>query len=724
MDFFDSVGGRRAQKAELQDPPSSSLTPFDDTLTMSPRILCPLVALAVLILGTPQGVASAPALEPTDCALYDANKMLPTFSTFLRLGMDHVSASRPDDALPCLDLAEARMGENTVRELNFTVHYNRASAYNMKRDYPKAIEATKKAVVWREDYLEAYFALAHWFTQLGREEERREWLLRILDVMDANPNLAPVAKRVEAYAGITESYANAVFEPRPTTPLSEDERQERLSTARAYLEKALALDSGYGRGWFLLARIISRQGQLEVAVEMYKKAAEMGFSKCSSLWNAAVVLYQRLNRPHAAVEVGEMVIEDGVKTFYEVHDTMRRQRNEPLCSRQHGIVRDFLGSDKVETSVIEPGGERFVTLRRTLDAGDATLARTTEEVWYERTIYVAKLTNVGIFGPNWILADNCDLYADVHQTYLPHHLAWDMYKKLLKSDSPLPSVISHKVGIMVGQVSSNNYYHYMCEVLPRLVLLMQAPEIRALADSPSIGSVVMLIPGAAAGKFQEQFLEAILAGLARMGTPKPNKFAIELYTQHKAMYQFETLYYLDWRWPSSAPADVVPPTPIEFLGPRVGLVETRKALAPPDVPVAERTSVIYISRKDTSERSVLNEDAVADMLRERYGDDVVVFVGKGKSPQEQMETFARARIVIAVHGSAMVNIMFCGPGTHVIEYEAPDLHYFSYISGIFDLVFWALPSPFADAFQQDINIDIPELAQLLDHIDARPKEEL
>ena len=53
----------------------------------------------------------------------------------------------------------------------------------------------------------------------------------------------------------------------------------------------------------------------------------------------------------------------------------------------------------------------------------------------------------------------------------------------------------------------------------------------------------------------------------------------------------------------------------------------------------------------------------------------------------------------------------------IVEFEAPELHYFSYLAGIFDLVFWALPSPFADAFQQDVDIDIPQLMALLEHLE-------
>ena len=81
------------------------------------------------------------------------------------------------------------------------------------------------------------------------------------------------------------------------------------------------------------------------------------------------------------------------------------------------------------------------------------------------------------------------------------------------------------------------------------------------------------------------------------------------------------------------------------------------------------------------------------------------------SPRDAMEVFARARVVITVLGAAEVNLLFCGPGTHVIEYEIKSWPVYAHMASetVLNLTMWAMPTTFDDAYRQDVVVDIPEL---------------
>ncbi len=51
------------------------------------------------------------------------------------------------------------------------------------------------------------------------------------------------------------------------------------------------------------------------------------------------------------------------------------------------------------------------------------------------------------------------------------------------------------------------------------------------------------------------------------------------------------------------------------------------------------------------------------------------------SVKEQVKLFAEAELVVAAHGAALTNLVFCSPGTRIVELFPPD-----YVN----VCFWAL----------------------------------
>jgi capsular polysaccharide biosynthesis protein len=96
----------------------------------------------------------------------------------------------------------------------------------------------------------------------------------------------------------------------------------------------------------------------------------------------------------------------------------------------------------------------------------------------------------------------------------------------------------------------------------------------------------------------------------------------------------------------------------------------------PQVPRYER---IYISRSKAHHRRLLNESAVLDCLKAH---NFVCIELESLTLVEQVALFAHAKIIVAPHGGGLTNLLFCSPGTTVIEFFAPNYirHYYWVIS--------------------------------------------
>jgi len=77
---------------------------------------------------------------------------------------------------------------------------------------------------------------------------------------------------------------------------------------------------------------------------------------------------------------------------------------------------------------------------------------------------------------------------------------------------------------------------------------------------------------------------------------------------------------------------------------------------------------IYISREKASYRRIVNEKDVVGCL-EKFGFRTVKL--ETMSVAEQAACLAAAKVVVAPHGGGLTNLVFCSPGTKVIEIFSP-----------------------------------------------------
>ena len=74
--------------------------------------------------------------------------------------------------------------------------------------------------------------------------------------------------------------------------------------------------------------------------------------------------------------------------------------------------------------------------------------------------------------------------------------------------------------------------------------------------------------------------------------------------------------------------------------------------------------LLFVSRGAIPLRRLVNE---AELMADLLDFDFEFFLPKSDDHASQIEAFRSARIVVAVHGAALTNLLFCQPGALVIE---------------------------------------------------------
>ena len=198
-----------------------------------------------------------------------------------------------------------------------------------------------------------------------------------------------------------------------------------------------------------------------------------------------------------------------------------------------------------------------------------------------------------------------------------------------------PKQLEGKAAVL-SSLSGQVYYHWMIDVLPRIGLLHQS--------GIELDSIDWFIVNSVSKPFQSETL-------AKLGIPSNKILESDRspYVTAPELIVPSFPGHLDW----------VPQSTIDFL--------RKHFLSPSDESSPAR---IYISRADAKYRQVVNEADIIHIL-EKYG---FVNLNLGAySVSEQAAIFSRAEVIIAPHGAALTNLVFCQPKTQVLEFFSP--HY-------------------------------------------------
>ncbi|MSP48858.1 MAG: glycosyltransferase family 61 protein [Alphaproteobacteria bacterium] len=198
-----------------------------------------------------------------------------------------------------------------------------------------------------------------------------------------------------------------------------------------------------------------------------------------------------------------------------------------------------------------------------------------------------------------------------------------------------PEVVIEQPAFFLVDRRASNYYHWMCEVLPRLWAKEALPELAA---------VPLLVNDGGLNSFQQQTLRA-LAGSAPL-LPFSWRCA-----------RFKRLYVPSFLTAGETGRRLRPW--FRHLRSRLGS-ESR----------ADRPRRIYVSRAGAKQRRVVNDAEVVQSLKGLGFESVTL---ESMSVADQLALFANAEAVVLPHGAAGANLPAAPPGTLVVECHASAL---------------------------------------------------
>lgn len=212
--------------------------------------------------------------------------------------------------------------------------------------------------------------------------------------------------------------------------------------------------------------------------------------------------------------------------------------------------------------------------------------------------------------------------------------------ELVISSDQLPAAhpLDGTVAFLSARWASENYAHWIFDLVTRLALLYESG-----IDVDSIDNFVI-------NCYQKRYE---IESLVLLGIP-PSKIINNCEIPHLKAKRL-----------------IVPsvPRPGEiFITPWGCKLLKQKILKDQELQNPQKPERIYLSRQQASFRRVLNEEAVFSVL-EKYGFQRLYL--ETMSLAEQAFYLATAKVIVAPHGAGLANLVFCSPGTKVIEFFAP-----------------------------------------------------
>lgn len=295
------------------------------------------------------------------------------------------------------------------------------------------------------------------------------------------------------------------------------------------------------------------------------------------------------------------------------------------------------------------------------------------------------------FGRVWgtngsVIAPDNKLLWDVSFEYNTFPQTHPIFKQ--KYLSPI-TFANEDLAVLTFQVSFN-YFHWMFDVLPRLDLLRK---------SKSKYDRLIINRGS---EYQEDTCKFQDESLELLGIPKDRLIECDEQTHIQAKKLIVSS--------SAGYTAHVPKHVCQFI--------REEFLVNDNIQKLNGYERIIVSREDSLHRKVLNEKEVIEVLK-KYGFKLVTL--SAMSLGEQIQLFNSADVIVSPHGAGLTNLVFCNPGTKVIELFTPTylLPSFYIISNHMDLDYYYLigkevpPDQTRSNHKDPIVIDLDKLQRTL-----------
>lgn len=525
-------------------------------------------------------------------------------------------------------------------------------------EHDAAAAAYRKAIELNPDFCWTYNNLGDVLMELSEWEEAAVAYRKLVEL---NPDFCWSYDRLGKALLALENWEEAAAAYRKAIELNPDdcwlynslgevlELQENWPEAAAAFGRAIELESEHSWLYKKLGDALRNQGELERAIAIYEKGINLDPKSCwcyeglglslmaKQQWESAITnLVQALQiKPdlfEAYDNIGYALEQQG-----EVDESDRAKcsnQNLPLSilKKYCGFTEDLTVAPESNPNLtcidIHPASQINLSESKTIDSS----RRFWEHQSHSRKAFVAVLPN----GRAW--ADVVTTAVITSENKLVADISMGCAELVITSDKLPPAEhVDGNVAFLSARWGGAAYFHWMFDVITRFDLLQR---------SGLIETIDKFVVNASDSSYQAETLEIL-------GIPQDKL----LESRCNLHITAEQLIVPSISYDGSG---AVSKWKCEYLK-KTFLNEKQ----PLNKDYSER---IYITRQQASYRRIVNDEEVIKYL-EKFGFRSVKL--ETMSIAEQASCLAAAKVVVAPHGGGLTNLVFCSPGTKVIEIFSP-----------------------------------------------------
>jgi tetratricopeptide (TPR) repeat protein len=568
------------------------------------------------------------------------------------------------------NLQQAESIYRQILELNsdcVQAYYNLGTMLVIQEKLDEAIACLQKAVEIKPNFTEAYQNLGYGFQKQGNFSDA---IFCYLKVLEFNPDWS------ETHYQLGICFAE----------------QDKLDEAIACFQKATEIQPNYTQAYCSCGDALLQQGKLEEAIACFKKTIQLNpkFAQAYHKWRDNLAkqgqLDDEINSRNDFLK-GLLLQQDSPSVYFLIGNRLATNNN------LYGAINCYKKSLTIKPTFIEAKYQLETVLQRKDNQDEANacfpetlLVNPPKGVYESTSDWVFKS---GLDKRNYIKVASKELNSltqprtpDRSVTFppketqsespesfvvtIPNGRVWFGKNKhsdfsIITSDNflladlssvtrlretnkhPIFSVVNlppiynlDETVVVVPGKFGYNYFHWMIDIFPSLGFLH-----RSGIDINGIEKI--FIDSYCDLQFQKESLEAL-------GIPKTKIIDIDQYSNN---------------YPHLKANCLVVPSPNQTVRATKWSCEFLRNLFlnKNNLEKSNQKERLYISRKMAT-RQVINEDEVIVFL-EKFGFKSVTL--ESLSVYDQASLLATAEVVISAHGAGLTNLIFCSPGTKVIE---------------------------------------------------------
>ncbi|MEG4021928.1 tetratricopeptide repeat protein [Microcoleus sp. S13C4] len=557
------------------------------------------------------------------------------------------------------DEARAAYQQAIALNPNFSWSYHfLGETLQAMEEYDEAAAAYRKAFELNPDFCWTYNNLGDVLMELSEWEEATVAYRKLVEL---NPDFCWSYDRLGKALIALENWEEAAAACRKAIELNPDdcwlynslgevlESQENWPEAAVAFGRAIELESEHSWLYKKLGDALRKQGEVERAIAIYEKGINLDPKSCwcyeglglsliaKQQWEPAITnLVQALQiQPdlfEAYDNIGYALEQQG-----EVDESDRGEYSNQILplsilKKYCGFTEDLIVAAESNSHLtcidIHPASQIHLSDSKTIDSS----RRFSEDQSHSRKAFVAVLPN----GRAW--ADVVTTAVITSDNKLVRDISMGCAELVITSDKLPPAEhVDGNVAFLSARWGGAAYFHWMFDVITRFDLLQR---------SGLIETIDKFVVNARDSSYQAETLKSL-------GVPQDKL----LESRCNLHITADKLIVPSISYDGSG---AVSKWKCEFLK-HIFLNEQQ----PRNTDYSER---IYISRQQASYRRIVNDEEVIKYL-EKFGFRSVKL--ETMSVAEQAACLAAAKVVVAPHGGGLTNLVFCRPGTKVIEIFSP-----------------------------------------------------